>query len=87
MATKERWYTLAAIGRDGVETLLSSQDEDDVRSKILPMELRARMNSHRYLCLYAWEETFKVTMKQVEAAKYQANVIKNARCLYGNPWS
>ena len=86
MCKEEKWYCVAGIGRDGIEMLTCTKDKIEASNKVFPMELRCRVNTHRYISLYSWEESFEVTWDKMEERQYKTRVLRDATCLFLSPW-
>ena len=77
----DEWFCVAAIGNEGVEMLVSSQDQDEAQKQLPFWKLRARFNAHRHIEIYAWLDDHQVDWD--EAEKRKAEIIKGAKNV---PW-
>jgi len=73
---EEKWFNICAISDLGVETLVSTQDRQKAFERINPMEIRARMNNHRNMRVYVWEEAFEITYSFLEKNEKYLNEVK-----------
>lgn len=71
------WYTVAGIGIDGVEMLISSPNKARVLKKIPGFVLRAGINRHDNVRVYAWADSGKVLAGTLKYRKLEA-IMTNA---------
>lgn len=77
----EKWYTVAGIGINGCEMLLSKQEP--ITSEIISMmTMRARFNGHRNISLYSWLDDHKVTFEEMDDEIIRGYIIRKAKRLY-----
>lgn len=70
------WYTIAGIGNEGCEILLSTQDKIEAEKQYPLIELRTRFNTHRNIRLYAYLSSEKVTWDHFDDPKYMSDVVR-----------
>lgn len=72
----EEWFTVVGIGIEGVEMLISTQDQKEAATHRVYANLRARFNSHRRIKVYCYSSDEEVTLKHFKNKKYLAKVEK-----------
>ena len=75
----ESWYCFVGIGIEGLEILGSHQDKDKFIERLKYAKLRARINSHRAIKLYMWEQEFEAKHADFkDSPEYVEMVLENA---------
>ena len=75
---KAQWWTIAGIGTEGAEMLISSTDRRKIEARLFPMQMRARVNAHRDIKLYFWEARQQVTYDMLDDPDYAETIMEMA---------